>query len=85
MRRSDAIDELRRFCALHFMDYRLGEDENLFSLGFVSSMFALQLVEFVEEAFRIALDDEDLDIDNFSTLGAIADLVERKERASRAA
>jgi acyl carrier protein len=41
-------------------------------------MFALQLVMFVEKQFGITVDSEDLELDNFRSLSAIAGLVERK-------
>jgi methoxymalonate biosynthesis acyl carrier protein len=43
-------------------------------------MFAMQLVMFVEKEFGIIVEDEDLDIDNFRSVNAIAGLVERKQQ-----
>ena len=85
MRRAEVMETLREFCSVHFMDYQLRDDENIFSLGFVNSMFALQLVEFIESDFEISVEAEDLEIENFSTLNAIADLVQRKTHRSEAA
>jgi acyl carrier protein len=45
----------------------------------------MQLVLFVEHEFGISIDNEDLDINNFRTIDAIAHLVERKTSASSAA
>jgi methoxymalonate biosynthesis acyl carrier protein len=59
----------------------LGHDEDIFALGFVNSMFAMQLVMFVEKEFGITVEDEDLDLDNFRSVDAIAGLVERKSQA----
>jgi acyl carrier protein len=56
----------------------LSPDDDIFRLGFVNSMFALQLVMFVEKQFGITVDSEDLELDNFRSLSAIAGLVERK-------
>jgi acyl carrier protein len=38
----------------------------------------MQLVNFVETAFGITVENEDLDLENFRTIEAIATLVERK-------
>ena len=61
----------------------LRDDHDIFALGFVNSMFAMQLVLFLEKEFQIAIENEDLEIENFSTLNAIGALVERKLGASR--
>jgi methoxymalonate biosynthesis acyl carrier protein len=38
----------------------------------------MQLVLFVEQEFNISVENEDLELDNFRTINAIANLVERK-------
>jgi methoxymalonate biosynthesis acyl carrier protein len=65
---------LKRACG----ERTLGEEEDIFALGFGNSLFAMQLVEFVEREFEIELEDKDLDIEHFTTIRAIAGLVERK-------
>jgi len=65
-----------------FPGHELREDEDIFALGFVNSMFAMQLVTFVEHEFGIALETEDLEIDNFRTVKALGGLVGRKTAAS---
>jgi acyl carrier protein len=57
-------------------------DEDIFEAGFGNSMFAMQLVNFVERKFGIEIDSEDLEIDNFRTIGRVAALVERKRMVS---
>ncbi|GCE29303.1 hypothetical protein KDA_47870 [Dictyobacter alpinus] len=70
---------IRAFIARYIQNYTLADDENIFALGFINSLFAMQLVLFVEKEFHIEVDNEELDIDNFSTINAIAALVERKQ------
>ena len=53
-------------------------DQDIFALGLVNSLFAMQLVNFVETEFGISVEQEDLEIENFNTVNAIADLVYRK-------
>ncbi len=60
----------------------LGESEDIFALGFVNSMFAMQMVLFVEKEFEISVDRDDLDFENFRSIRAIADLVDRKKGLS---
>ena len=42
----------------------------------------MQLVAFVEKEFRIDIDSEDLEMDNFRSVNALAALVERKLSAT---
>ena len=72
----------RAFLQKHFQNIELTDDQDIFALGFVNSLFAMQLVLFVEKEFGLQIEDEDLDIDNFRSLNAIAALVERKSTAT---
>lgn len=57
----------------------IGYDDDIFQLGFVNSMFALQLVMYIEKEFGIEVSNEDLDIKNFNTVNHIAAFVESKK------
>jgi len=60
-------------------DVSLEYDDNFFDLGYVDSLFALQLVSHLEEAFGIEITDQDLNISNFSSIEAIVKFVDRKK------
>lgn len=70
--------KIRQFLTRFFRNREIGDDEDIFALGFVNSLLAMQLVQFLEKEFGISVDDEDLDLDNFRTIQAMNDLVERK-------
>jgi len=70
--------KIRNFLAQYFGNYELQNDEDIFALGFVNSMFAMQLVLFVEKEFNVTIENEDLDFENFRTINAMVSLVERK-------
>jgi methoxymalonate biosynthesis acyl carrier protein len=70
--------KISSFLTKFFGNIELATDQDIFALGFVNSLFAMQLVLFVEKEFELKVEDDDLDIDNFRTLNAIAALVERK-------
>lgn len=70
--------QIREFLSHFFRNHILADDEDIFSLGFVNSLFAMQLVLFVETELKVSVENEDLDIDNFRTINSIASLVERK-------
>ncbi|MDI1475022.1 phosphopantetheine-binding protein [Polyangium sp. y55x31] len=56
----------------------LGDDDDIFKLGFVSSMTALKLVNFVETECGVTVDNDDLDVSTFSTVNRIVAFIERK-------
>lgn len=56
----------------------LKEDDDIFELGFVSSMFAMQIVSFVEHEFGITVENEDLELEYFRSIGALDAFVARK-------
>jgi acyl carrier protein len=70
--------EIRQFLSRSFRNYELKDDEDIFALGFVNSLFAMQLVLFVEQKFHIAVKNTDLELDNFRTINALANLIKRK-------
>ena len=70
--------KIKEFLSRFFKNHDLKADEDIFSLGFVNSLLAMQLVAFVEKEFGIQVEDTDLDLDNFRSIQAISDLVARK-------
>ena len=74
--------QIKAFLTKFFGDRNLQPDEDIFSLGFVNSLFAMQLVLFIEQEFQIAIENEDLEFDNFRTINSITSLVERKTALS---
>ena len=56
----------------------LDDDDNLFESGIVNSLFAVQLMTFVEKNFAIEVEMDDLDIENFKSLNATTAFVVRK-------
>jgi methoxymalonate biosynthesis acyl carrier protein len=60
--------KVRAFIGQHVGGIELADDRDIFATGGVSSLFAVQLVVWVEQAFQIAVQPADLDIDNFRTV-----------------
>ncbi len=56
------------------------DDDNLFELGIVNSLFAVQLMTFIEVTFALEVGSDDLDIENFKSLNAMTAFVLRKNR-----
>ena len=51
---------------------------DLFELGIANSLFAIQLMTFIEKTFALQVETEDLDIDNFRSVSASTAFVMRK-------
>ena len=76
------LDRLN-FLLQYIHNHNLQDGEDIFAGGFVNSLFAMQLVLFVESGFGIQIEDEDLKLANFRSVNALASLIERKN-ASKA-
>ncbi len=74
----EAKTRIRAFLERSFQNLDVSDDEDIFELGFVNSLFAMQLVMFVERDFGISVEDADLNLDNFRSVDAMADLIRRK-------
>ncbi len=79
----ELTEKIRDYVKINLTVYEdeqtLGDDDDIFTLGFVDSIFAIQLVCFIEETFNIKVGDADLDIDNFSSVNRIVAFVNRKQ------
>ena len=73
--------KIKEFLSRFFKSHDLQPEEDIFALGFVNSLLAMQLVAFVEKEFGIKVEDEDLDLDNFRSISAISRLVAKKRGA----
>ena len=54
-------------------------DDDYFALGLADSLFALELVTFVESRFEVVVEVEDLNLDSFRTAARIARFVQSKK------
>ncbi|MGV2831533.1 acyl carrier protein [Myxosarcina sp. GI1(2024)] len=69
---------VKTFLSKKIRNYDLQLDEDIFALSFVNSMFAMQLVLFIEQEFQISIENEDLELENFRTIDSISNLIKRK-------
>jgi methoxymalonate biosynthesis acyl carrier protein len=75
---NQARAKIKDFLSRFFGSHELHDDDDIFASGFVNSMFAMQLVLFIEQEFQVTIENEDLDFDNFRTINAIVNLLEHK-------
>lgn len=64
-------ERVRLFLGETIRVYDLPDDQDLFAGGFINSLFGMQLVAFVEKEFSISVENDDLDMANFSSISAI--------------
>jgi acyl carrier protein len=59
-------------------DVDFGYDDDIFKLGLANSLFALELVVYLEKTFNIRIENEDLDLANFNAVNRIEQFIKRK-------
>lgn len=75
---TDPRAELRSFLGSRFPQVELTDEEDIFALGFVNSLFAMELVLFVERTFGLEVPNDELTLDNFRSIKSMAELVQRQ-------
>lgn len=68
---------IQGFVHPRFPRYVIEDREDIFELGFVNSLFAMELVMFIEKEFRTQIPNEEMDLKNFRTIDAMVSLVDR--------
>lgn len=76
-------DALYRRSIRNFLEKFIGaddfsDDDDMFALGLVSSLMAMQLVLFIEKELSIRVESQDLDMDNFRSISRIAAFMQKK-------
>jgi len=63
---------------------KLNDEDDLFESGIVNSLFAVQLMTFLEKTFSMEVGMDDLDIENFKSVNATTAFVMKKKGWQRA-
>ncbi len=74
---SDITTQIVEFITNRFPQAQITATEDIFSLGYINSLFAMELVMFVEKTFAVTIPNDELKIDNFRTAQAMTELVSR--------
>ncbi|WP_280423671.1 acyl carrier protein [Nocardia carnea] len=75
-------EQLRRYLSA-MTGSEVRPEDDIFELGLVNSLRALEIVAHVEQTFGLTVEVEDLDLDNFRTAGRLARFVARKQAAGQ--
>jgi len=73
--RDNISEQILGFLTTRFPQAQIGGSDDIFELGYVNSLFATELVMFVEKTFGITVPNARLNIDNFRTVESMAELV----------
>ncbi|MBF0111482.1 MAG: acyl carrier protein [Desulfamplus sp.] len=84
MNTEDIMPKLTKFVGQYVNISEITNDLDLFASGRVNSLFAMQLVLFVEKEFGFKVENEDLDYENFKSIDAILGFIQRKLAAPAA-
>jgi acyl carrier protein len=74
-------DEIRTFIFDELMEGQPAEGDPV-AEGKLDSLAMEQVIGFIEDTYGITFSDEELVIDNFRSIGTVAELVERKRAAA---
>ncbi|MBA2213307.1 phosphopantetheine-binding protein [Sellimonas intestinalis] len=56
----------------------INDSDNIFEMGYVNSLFAMKLVNYIEDEYDIIIDNEDLNLQNFFSVDAITAFIKSK-------
>ncbi len=77
-------DIIRNYILENISIPALDDDFDIFEAGIVNSLFAIELMTFLEKAFNIKVTMDDLDMENFKSVNATSQFVQRKEELKSA-
>ena len=69
--------QISEFILGRFPQAEISDSDDIFALGVVNSLFAMELVMFIEKTFAVTVPNTELQIDNFRTAKSMTALVER--------
>ena len=59
---------------------KIDDNTQLFDEGIFDSMGLLNLIAFIEENYKLKINDSELDVENFGSINAIASFIENKSK-----
>ncbi len=79
-------EQIRKFIESNLVVFEdeaeFSDSDNIFEMGFVNSLFAMKLVNYIEENFSIQVANDDLEISNFNSVNRITEFIENKRSAA---
>lgn len=72
-------DIIRNYIELNTGVKDISNEVEIFNEGIVNSLFAIELMIFIEKEFNIKVNVEDLDLDHFKSINSISEFIEAKK------
>jgi methoxymalonate biosynthesis acyl carrier protein len=72
---SEARAKTRAFLEKFIRDQDFQDADNIFALGLVNSLMAMQLVLFLEKEFAVKFTNQELNLKNFRSVDAMVELL----------
>jgi acyl carrier protein len=72
---SEARAKVRAFLEKFIRDQDFEDADNIFALGLVNSLMAMQLVLFLEKEFAMKFSNQELNLKNFRSVDAMVELL----------
>ncbi len=85
MKREDIAPQVHDFVAKFLQGAEFEDSDDIFALGLVNSLMAMQLVLFLEKEFGVKFAKSELKLDNFRTVERMADMLVAKQQAGAVA
>lgn len=79
---NNATEQILSFIRGRYPQVEISETDNIFQIGFVNSLFAMELVMFIEKTFSVTVPNDELRIENFHSAVSMTELVDRLTSAT---
>ena len=77
MKKQDMKAAIREFLSRSLRGHTLNDDD-IFSLGLVHSLFTVQIILFIEKNFQVELEVSELKTEQIATVNKIVELIQRQ-------
>lgn len=75
---SEVVSKVRSF-VIRSLARHVSDTEEFLTSGMVSSLFGMQLIAFIEKSFDCVVTDQDLILDNFTSIANISRFASQKK------
>jgi acyl carrier protein len=74
---NNVTSQILAFISGRYPQVEISSTDNIFQIGFVNSLFAMELVMFIEKTFGVTVPNDELRIENFHSAQSMTELVDR--------
>jgi acyl carrier protein len=74
---NNVTSQILAFISGRYPQVEISSTDNIFQIGFVNSLFAMELVMYIEKAFGVTVPNDELRIENFHSAQSMTELVDR--------